>query len=162
MFKNIGTKIKTMAKLLTAFGIAGSVIVGIVVIAFDVDLALIGLGIMVVGSLVSWLGNWVLYAIGDTNEKINELYYDHFKNHGNQFGEKSTTKRYVDYKKETNEPKSSQDEKKEEDFYLIPGEVEDLTQRGKVKTKWMCPECARYNNLDEAICKCGYKRDEKL
>lgn len=86
MYNNIGEKVKGLAKVVAFLGILGSVIYGIVLIVQGAKLnsyypseagsALIGTGfaVMIVGSLVSWISSWALYAIGDTNVKTTELY----------------------------------------------------------------------------------------
>ena len=63
MFDNIGDKLKGLALFLCWGGIIYSVISGIIVCS---DFKLwIGLLIIVIGSLVSWISSWVIYAIGE-------------------------------------------------------------------------------------------------
>ena len=90
MFNNIGRKIKTLAKVLCWLGIIASVISGIVMVltgvAFNrasvvrgysatVDSELGGAAavvggivMMVVGSLVSWIGSFCMYGFGQLVE----------------------------------------------------------------------------------------------
>ncbi|MDR0862819.1 MAG: hypothetical protein LBN30_08635 [Oscillospiraceae bacterium] len=70
MFENIGQKCKTLAKVIAVLGIVGSIIAGAVV-GYTVGRFSSGSGFLMfllyagVGSLVSWLGSWSLYAIGE-------------------------------------------------------------------------------------------------
>lgn len=79
MFQNIGKKIKTLAVVVCWIGIAGSVIGGIVMCAVGADSSggdlLIGLGIplMFLGPLFSWIGSFVLYGYGDMITRIRRI-----------------------------------------------------------------------------------------
>ncbi|MBQ2914119.1 MAG: zinc-ribbon domain-containing protein [Clostridia bacterium] len=66
MFDNIGGKIKGFASFLTWVGIIVSVIVGIIYISNDN----VGIGILIIaiGSLSSWLSSWLLYGFGELIE----------------------------------------------------------------------------------------------
>jgi len=72
MFNNIGSKIKGWAVFCCILGMVASVI-GAVVIWVSRMGFFYGLSILVFGCLGSWMGTWVLYAIGDTNEKVTFL-----------------------------------------------------------------------------------------
>lgn len=84
MFNNIGKKIKTLAAVTAWIGIIASIIAGLSMIATGasqldwdetVGLTLIfsGLGIAVVGSLLSWIGAFVLYAYGEITDCVKEI-----------------------------------------------------------------------------------------
>ena len=79
MFQNIGKKIKTLAVVVCWIGIAGSVIGGIVMCAVGADLSggdlLIGLGLPLIflGPLFSWIGSFVLYGYGDMITRIRRI-----------------------------------------------------------------------------------------
>ena len=79
MFQNIGKKIKTLAVVVCWIGIAGSVIGGIVMCAVGADSSggdlLIGLGIPLIflGPLFSWIGSFVLYGYGDMITRIRRI-----------------------------------------------------------------------------------------
>ena len=70
MFDNIGRKIKMLAQILCWIGIVSSVIAGFVLIikgmmsSRDSIFAGIGFGVMIVGSLFSWIGSFFLYGFG--------------------------------------------------------------------------------------------------
>ncbi len=64
MFNNIGKKIKALAKAMFWVGIAASFLIGVVLIERDSDMAKYGFLIMIAGSLVSWIGCFVLYGFG--------------------------------------------------------------------------------------------------
>lgn len=74
MFKNIGGKIKDLAQFICYLGIAISVIAGIVMIglgfsSYNGDTMVgVGFAVMLVGSLVSWIGSLFAYGFGELIE----------------------------------------------------------------------------------------------
>lgn len=69
MFDNIGNKIKSLAKVMCWICILASVIAAFVVIAATGETGLIpGIAIAVIGSLLSWVGSFVLYGFGEMVE----------------------------------------------------------------------------------------------
>lgn len=87
MFNNIGGKIKGLAKFMCWLGIILSVIIGILLImsatnrngyyrSTDSATVVYGIIVIVVGSLLSWIGSFVLYGFGelvDNSSKLVEL-----------------------------------------------------------------------------------------
>ena len=65
MFTNIGKKIKTLAQVICWLGIIGSVISGFGLMATEDDLIGIGVLVMVLGALFSWIGSFFLYGFGE-------------------------------------------------------------------------------------------------
>ena len=70
MYDNIGAKIKVLAQVIAWIGIAGSVITGFVII---IESAGVGIGILIVGSLMSWISSWFMYGFGELIEKTTEI-----------------------------------------------------------------------------------------
>ena len=70
MFDNIGSKIKTVATTLTALGITLSVLAGIVILC-EGDAS--GLFVIIFGSLLSWLGSFLLYGFGQLVENSDRM-----------------------------------------------------------------------------------------
>lgn len=74
MFKNIGGKIKKLAKVICYVGIAISVIAGIFMIGFGSSsyngdtMIVMGCVVMIVGSLVSWIDSFFAYGFGELIE----------------------------------------------------------------------------------------------
>lgn len=70
MFNNIGGKIKSFATILTVIGIALSVIIGFVIMFGypSIETFLIGLVVIAIGSLMSWLSSFLLYGFGQLIE----------------------------------------------------------------------------------------------
>lgn len=64
MFNNIGGKIKSLASFVCWLGIIATVIGGIILMLTDEDLILIGLLVMIAGSIGSWVGSFLLYGFG--------------------------------------------------------------------------------------------------
>ena len=78
MFRNIGDKIKIVAETICWVGIVSSILTGLVVIAKGNEDSIlmslfIGLLIMVLGSLFSWIGSFVLYGFGQLIENSDIL-----------------------------------------------------------------------------------------
>lgn len=71
MFNNIGGKIKTLAQVICALGIIGSVIGGIVFICNEI--VLVGIVVLACGSLLSWVGSLGLYGFGHLIENTDIL-----------------------------------------------------------------------------------------
>ena len=81
MFSNIGNKIKGLAITLTVLGIITSIIYGIIVASTASELSgfaknagvIGGLLIIVVGSVLSWIGSLVLYGFGQLVESAQNI-----------------------------------------------------------------------------------------
>ena len=82
MFDNIGKKIKTLAATIALVGIIVSIITGVIILGIGADMGfgvggegLVGLGIMIIiiGSLISWVSSFVLYGFGELIEKTTEI-----------------------------------------------------------------------------------------
>ena len=66
MFENIGSKLKILAVVEVILGVIASIISGFSAIANE--MVLVGVIIIVVGSVASWVGSWVTYGIGEAVE----------------------------------------------------------------------------------------------
>ena len=65
MFNNIGEKIKSIARLFTWLGIGISIVVAVALFTTEEDLLIaLGLGVMIIGSLLSWVSSFLLYGFG--------------------------------------------------------------------------------------------------
>lgn len=74
MFENIGSKIKALAKVICWAGIIISLIVGIVMLASGGDVGSgVGLVVIIVGGLGSWIGSFFTYGFGELIEKTTEI-----------------------------------------------------------------------------------------
>ncbi len=71
MFTNIGKKIKVLAMVIAWMGIIGSVIGGVVLMD-EADEAL-GLLVMLVGALMSWIGSFFMYGFGQLIDNTDKL-----------------------------------------------------------------------------------------
>ena len=77
MFENIGRKIKALAKVICWIGIIASVVVGVIII-YDWSVQsyryrdsaelITGIVVIILGSLLSWVGSFVLYGFGELVE----------------------------------------------------------------------------------------------
>ena len=75
MFDEVGGKIKVLAKVICVIGIIASVITGVVFMTRSHAAALLGLVIMVAGSLCSWVGTFFIYGFGQLIENSDKLVY---------------------------------------------------------------------------------------
>ena len=79
MWDNIGGKIKGVAKFIAWFGIIFSIIIGIILFSIGGNLYYggifigIGLFIMIVGSLISWILSWFMYGFGELIVKTTKI-----------------------------------------------------------------------------------------
>lgn len=85
MFNNIGGKIMGLAKIFCWLGIISSIIGGIAVILINMDaieygygtpFILLGIGIMLVGSLISWIGSFFTYGFGQLIQNSDYIRYN--------------------------------------------------------------------------------------
>ena len=74
MFENIGSKIKALAKVICWVGIILSLIIGIIMLASSGDVGSgVGLIVIIVGCLGSWIGSFFTYGFGELIEKTTEI-----------------------------------------------------------------------------------------
>lgn len=77
MFTNIGDKIKNLAAVITWIGIIGSILGGIVMIAVGLEsseiFVLFGFLTAIAGSLVSWIGSFLLYGFGELIDRVAQI-----------------------------------------------------------------------------------------
>ena len=76
MFKNIGDKIKSLAEVICILGIISSFVIGCILMAIDLDFFLKGILTIVLGSLASWIGSFVLYGFGQLVDDVNFLRFN--------------------------------------------------------------------------------------
>ena len=69
MFNNIGEKLKSVARIITVFGIIVSIIAGILTLKNNG----IGIVIALLGSLVSWMSSLALYGFGQLIENSDRM-----------------------------------------------------------------------------------------
>ena len=72
MFDNIGNKIKALAVVLTIAGITASIIIGASLFNGSGAGTFLGIAVMVVGSLISWIASFALYGFGELVDKTSE------------------------------------------------------------------------------------------
>ena len=73
MFDNIGSKIKMLAKVICWVGIIMSCLAGLIILINGDDGAGIGLVIMIVGSLTSWVCSFFAYGVGELIDKTTDV-----------------------------------------------------------------------------------------
>ncbi|MBE6917110.1 MAG: hypothetical protein E7470_04295 [Ruminococcaceae bacterium] len=73
MYEWVGTKIKSLTKIICGIGIAVSVIGGVVLI-FTANF-LTGIIVAVVGALSSWISGFMLYGYGEIVDNLMEMNY---------------------------------------------------------------------------------------
>ena len=73
MFDNIGSKIKTLARIVCWLGIIISVISGLAIMVSNEETVFVGTLIILLGSIGSWIGSFVLYGFGQLIENSDTL-----------------------------------------------------------------------------------------
>lgn len=80
MFKNVGKKIQTVAKVIAYIGIALSLLLGIVLVVYGAreneKLFYDGLTLLIVGPLTSWLSSLTMYGFGKLIEDTEAIRKD--------------------------------------------------------------------------------------
>ena len=64
MFDNIGSKIKSLAQIVCWLGIIVSAVSGLAIMISNEETVFVGLLIILLGSIGSWVGSFVLYGFG--------------------------------------------------------------------------------------------------
>lgn len=146
MFDNICGKIKTMAQAICALGIIGSVIGGIVLIS--VDMVIVGIIVLIGGSLLSWLGSFGLYGFGQLIENTDILVAQGKKNYqrsgetekndGVPVGEK-----YKEDDSEQNVDNKISEEMSQNEIENDNSETEVLDSDSDEFVDVYCPECGK-------------------
>jgi len=93
MWDNISEKIKILAKVIAWLGIISSVIGGIILISQGVKInhnswngsggglfILSGIGTLIVGPILSWIGSFFMYGFGELIENSEAIRYNTSKN----------------------------------------------------------------------------------
>ncbi len=130
MFDDIGNKIKTLAKVVCALGMIGSIIGGIVICLEAVNRhsdSSFALGVLValVGCILSWISVFVLYGFGELVDKtssIERMLSEGFSVNSNSFNDNVNNN---DYKTNT------------------VGMNEEI----------ICPNCGMLNEIGDYYCK---------
>lgn len=73
MFDNIGSKIKTLARVICWIGIIVSIISGCVLMVQNEETIFTGILIIILGPLVSWAGSFMTYGFGQLIENSDIL-----------------------------------------------------------------------------------------
>lgn len=73
MFDNIGGKIKNLAVVICWVGIILSIIIGISLMGLLEEIGFVGIIVMIVGSLFSWIGSFFMYGFGQLIENSDKL-----------------------------------------------------------------------------------------
>ena len=73
MFADIGGKIRSVARMLCWIGIAFSLLVGLILMAQDSDLAPMGILTAGLGALFSWISSLFLYGFGELIVKATQI-----------------------------------------------------------------------------------------
>ena len=133
MFDNIGGKIKSLAVAVTWIGIFASVIYGIAILKYQF---LLGLAFIIMGSLASWFGSFLLYGFGHLIETAENVEYLLSQRRNPDF--------YKSVEKLANESKTDS-----------PPDSE-ATENNTI----VCPQCKFKQLANRKVCwKCGAKLD---
>lgn len=171
MFNNIGEKIKKLAEVLCYIGILLSAIVGLVVMFVGgssrsrVPL-LIGLLIIFIGALISWVGSFFTYGFGELIVKVTEIEKNmHFISEDPKINSKQKDEQVETIKNEDQQPQVTSNINNT----IIPsGQFGKFDYRKVEKhqtpsdNEWICPECVRENDNTIKTCKCGYQRIDSI
>ena len=138
MFDNIGSKIKSWAKIVCWVGIVISVITSL---TFMENAAFLGLMLLTIGPLVSWVASLFLYGFGELIEKTTEI---------------AENTRCSNTKNE-NISNNHNDIKLNNHNDIKSSNHNDIKSNNNPKTK-KCPHCGTQYDFDYPKCpNCGYQ-----
>ena len=151
MFDNIGGKIQGLAKVICWIGIIASVIAGIVMIYdatsryyTDTELVWLGIAVAIVGSLLSWVGSFVLYGFGELVENSDEIVYELQKKQSGSVTIEGSAPRVMARPYIGKDP------------YAAAAEAAEKRPGSDGGKTWTCPYCFSKNPTDSMKCKsCG-------
>jgi len=95
MYKNIGGKIKILAQTVAIIEIIVCIIVGFIQI-FDVKEVGLGIGILIIGSLIAWISSFVLYGFGQLVENSDKVVNIQEKMYNKDNFNKEKTEEYLE------------------------------------------------------------------
>ena len=160
MFDNIGGKIKTLAEVVCALGIIASVLAAFVVWGqgdyYGTDSTIL-LGVLIIGlgSLGSWLGGFFTYGFGQLIDSVEEIRKNHeaMQKRLESFENNLQRKEKV-YKQPNTLP--VEEEKKEYTEPLICADEMDGDE--SLPDTIVCPVCGKIQEADNDVCQnCGAK-----
>lgn len=70
MYKNIGKKIKVLAKIIFCIEAVLFVVIGLAALASD---AVAGVFLLLLGPVFAWASSWILYGFGELIENVKEI-----------------------------------------------------------------------------------------
>lgn len=73
MYNNIGGKIKGLSIVIAIIEVALAAIVGCILMITDDDMAMVGIIIITVGGIASWISSWMLYGLGELIEDTHSI-----------------------------------------------------------------------------------------
>ncbi|MBQ8759145.1 MAG: hypothetical protein IJZ20_05575 [Clostridia bacterium] len=74
MYNNIGQKIKHFATALFVIGTICSTLTGFYIVMFlHLEMAAVGILVIIIGSFLSWVSTFLLYGFGELIEKTTEI-----------------------------------------------------------------------------------------
>lgn len=73
MYNNIGGKIKGLSIAFAVIEVALAAIAGFILMITDDDMAIVGIIIIVVGSITAWISSWLLYGLGELIEDTHSI-----------------------------------------------------------------------------------------
>ncbi len=136
MFDNIGSKIKTLAKIIFCIEIIACVITGIVLMATDDELIIWGILTALVGSFFSWISLFLLYGFGQLVENSDILC-------GNNFSETAIAK--IKLANKTQKIASNDDK-----TTISDNNIEDLSPEDQLK-KYITDELEKKEKSDDLL-----------
>ena len=160
MFDNIGGKIKTLAEVVCALGIIASVLAAFVVWGqgdyYGTDSTIL-LGVLIIGlgSLGSWLGGFFTYGFGQLIDSVEEIRKNHeaMQKRLESFENNLQRKEKV-YKQPNTLP--VEEEKKEYTEPLICADEMDGDE--SLPDTIVCPVCGKIQEAGNDVCQnCGAK-----
>lgn len=156
MFDNIGRKIKTLAKVTCALGIAASILGACVIWGQNSrynSTIFIGILVLVLGSLGSWIGSFFTYGFGELIENSEILHADNLKIQSLL----NSHQNFSEQKKESSTPYNTIETKQaEQSTPVVP--TDETYEVESTMGMIVCPVCGKIQEDDKKTCwNCGAK-----
>jgi len=152
MFENIGSKLKWLAMAVCALGMLASLVFAVTIWmqkGSGQDTTLLGIIVLVLGCLASWVGSFFTYGFGELIENTNIII-------GKLNEPKNAPADSI--------PHTDQKGKVNGQVTTAYKPMEGIDREKKILDEggWKCPACKRINHSYVSTCSCGMNKREAM
>lgn len=156
MFNNIGKKLKTLAEIVCTLGIVASILSAFVIWGQNSrynSTIFIGILVLVLGSLSSWIGSFFTYGFGELIENLETLHADNLKIQSLL----NSNQNFSEQKKENSTPYNTIETKQAEQSTPVVS-TDETYEVESTMGMIVCPVCGKIQEDNKKTCwNCGAK-----